>query len=38
MVFKGRVYMGTRNKNGGATEVDVFGLCGQAGQPTCLAD
>ena len=36
MVFKGLVYMGTKNKNGGSTEVDVFGLCGLAGQPSCF--
>jgi hypothetical protein len=35
VVFKGRVYVGTKNKQGGITEVDVFGLCGQVGQPTC---
>jgi len=39
-VFNGMVYMGTQNNsaNGGpgqqATEVDVFGLCGQTGQPS----
>jgi hypothetical protein len=41
-VFNGKVYMGTQNNspNGGpdqqATEVDVFGLCGQPGQPNCI--
>jgi hypothetical protein len=40
-VFNGRVYMGTQNnsKDGGdgqqATEVDVFGLCGQT-RPPCM--
>ena len=42
MVFNGKVYMGTQNgsMNGGMgqqdTEVDVFGLCGQAAQPQCM--
>jgi len=38
MVFKGRVYMGTKNSRGGPTEVDVFGLWGQVGQPVCFAN
>jgi hypothetical protein len=38
MVFKGGVYMGTKNSKGGPTEVDVFGLCGQGGQPACFAN
>ena len=36
MVFKGQVYVGTTNKQGPA-QVDVFGLCGQTGQPSCFA-
>lgn len=41
-IFNSRVYMGTQNNspNGGIgeqeTEVDVFGPCGQNGQPQCL--
>jgi hypothetical protein len=37
-VFKGLVYMGTRNAPPNATngQVNVFGLCGSQNQPPCL--
>lgn len=42
VVFNGKVYMGTRtiptDGTHQQTEVDVFGLCGQSGQPTCFAN
>lgn len=44
VVFNGKVYIGTQynpvNSNGinDPAEVDVFGLCGQPGQPACFAN